>query len=98
METQTLPMGARLVNRVGGRGGYGFIRKGDQGAMGVGGRPSGKYTAQSGYKGLAGNPSANVDHVYKSLWLKQVPPKVQAFAWNLVQARLPTLANLAAKG
>lgn len=58
----------------------------------------GKYTVQSGYKALTNTQVMHGNLHFKSLWLRQVPPKVHAFAWKLIQDCLPTLVNLEARG
>lgn len=62
------------------------------------GDPGGLYTICSAYKALQHSLSGQVDSFYNFLWARQVPSKVQAFAWRLSRSQLPTKANVLKRG
>lgn len=59
---------------------------------------NGSYTARSAYNWLYKSENSTSDPFYKQLWRCVAPLKVKAFAWKLVQDRIPSMLNLARRG
>ncbi|GLT39737.1 hypothetical protein SLA2020_139130 [Shorea laevis] len=53
----------------------------------------GQYTVKSAYHLLNSRQQIHQDKRYKLLWNKDVPLKVAALAWKVIQNRLPTKDN-----
>ncbi|GLT52165.1 hypothetical protein SLA2020_255190 [Shorea laevis] len=58
----------------------------------------GKYSVQTAYKYLSQQHTAGSGQKYDLVWNKNVPLKVTAFAWKLLQNRIPTKDNLMKRG
>lgn len=59
---------------------------------------SGTYSVRSAYDMLTSDNSNLVNEVSDLIWHKHVPLKVSILAWRLLRNRLPTQANLVARG
>jgi len=60
--------------------------------------PIGGYSVRGAYDLLTAVDIPYVESVLDLVWHRQVPLKVSIFAWRLIRDRLPTKANLAARG
>jgi hypothetical protein len=60
--------------------------------------PSKKKNVRGAYDLLTTIDNPSVDRALDLVWHRQVPLKVSIFAWRLIHNRLPTKANLAARG
>lgn len=60
--------------------------------------PVGGYSVRGAYDFLTSADTNHLDSAMDLVWHHQVPLKVSIFAWRLLQNRLPTKANLAARG
>lgn len=57
-----------------------------------------KFSVRSAYRILAREPNDFQDRTYKMLWDMDAPLKMKAFAWRLIQDRIPTKCNLIRRG
>ncbi|XP_039688276.1 uncharacterized protein [Medicago truncatula] len=60
--------------------------------------PIGGFTVRGAYEVLAASANPNRDSALDLVWHHQVPLKISISAWRLIRDRLPTRANLAARG
>ncbi|GKV00581.1 hypothetical protein SLEP1_g13249 [Rubroshorea leprosula] len=60
--------------------------------------PRGKYSVSSAYNLLNTTPIPNLPGDYNLIWNGRVPLKVAAFAWKVMQNRIPTKDNLQKRG
>ncbi|XP_024630112.2 uncharacterized protein [Medicago truncatula] len=60
--------------------------------------PSGGYAVRGAYDLLTEGANPLIEDALDLVWHHQVPLKVSIFAWRLLRDRLPTKANLAARG
>ncbi|WJX73507.1 hypothetical protein P8452_57279 [Trifolium repens] len=60
--------------------------------------PDTGYSVRSAYQLLTSHVSFPLGEAEDLVWHKQVPLKVSIFAWRLLRDRLPTKANLVARG
>ena len=60
--------------------------------------PVGGYSVRGAYDFLTHPHTTHMDGALDLVWHHQVPLKVSIFAWRLLRDRLPTRANLAARG
>ncbi|GAU46775.1 hypothetical protein TSUD_402860 [Trifolium subterraneum] len=58
----------------------------------------GGYSVRGAYQLLTSQQPVALDVAEELIWHKQVPLKVSIFAWRLLRDRLPTKANLVARG
>jgi hypothetical protein len=56
------------------------------------------YSVRDAYQMLTSQDTVTIGAAEDLLWHKQVPLKVSIFAWRLLRDRLPTRANLVARG
>ncbi|GLT25088.1 hypothetical protein SLA2020_002410 [Shorea laevis] len=60
--------------------------------------PGGKYSVSSAYNLLNTTPIPDLPGDYNLIWNRRVPLKVAAFAWKVMQNRIPTKENLQKRG
>ncbi|GLT28862.1 hypothetical protein SLA2020_037660 [Shorea laevis] len=60
--------------------------------------PRGKYPVSSAYNLLNTTPIPDLPGDYILIWNRRVPLKVAAFAWKVMQNRIPTKDNLQKQG
>lgn len=54
----------------------------------------GVYSVKTAYKGLRSYITNGTDAFFDNLWCGEVPLKIKAFVWKLVQDQIPSLNNL----
>ncbi|GKV42979.1 hypothetical protein SLEP1_g50328 [Rubroshorea leprosula] len=58
----------------------------------------GVYTVKTAYRVISSNNGHGKAWIFKRIWSRLVPSKVSAFAWQLIQDRIPTKINLFRRG
>lgn len=59
---------------------------------------TGAFTVKSAYRVLTQQQNETQSTLFKNLWKADAPMKLRAFAWRVLQNRVPTMANLIRRG